>query len=72
MSSRTAVADASAKYRTCLGKIVAVCCKTYARMGDAATVADDEALGIILDTIEDEMGESFILENKNKKVTVRR
>jgi hypothetical protein len=46
--------------------------KTFARKGDAATLADDEGHHRLLDRLEEEFGEETIIRNQDKKLTSRR
>jgi|HubBroStandDraft_6_1064221.scaffolds.fasta_scaffold1000474_2 hypothetical protein len=71
MSGKVAAASSADldKLRAFLNWVAAVCGKTYARKGDAFSLADDEAHHKILDRIEEEFGEKVILENEDKKLS---
>jgi len=60
------------KMKALLEWITAVSGKTFARRGDAASLADDEAVHMVLGRIEEDLGEEFVKSNENKKLTSRR
>ena len=49
--------------------VAAVSGKTFARKGDSAMLADDEAHHKILDKIREELGEEVITRNQDRKLT---
>lgn len=60
----------AAKYVKFLDIVAAIIGKTYAEQGDAATLADDEALMMVRDEIF-EIDDTAIARNKNKRLSRR-
>ncbi len=62
--------DYAAKYIKFLDRVAAILGKTYAEVGDAFTLADDEALMRIRDEVF-EIDDTAIARNKNKRLSRR-